>query len=285
MMPPVTSLPTGSEKRTSGRIVDCLLRSVCATCLWMGIMALSSCATGPQGPPLPDVQDHVQQTRERLERTLAERQAIESQLVELRLTMLELDAPSRDLFAPPFPNDLFRHIAVECLNTPSTQTEDPSAERPSFSLPNSNGESRKHRLTCRPPYLSRLLEQLEASTPAQRTSMLQLLVQLDRFYQIRTSLREALDRLPEDVSQHREYLAEQRAEIRRIRTRLEARKPEYTRSRWQRVGERLEGWRAHLRSLDMLADELERFSDTWSLQVRALNKTAYFLVTSEWRPE
>lgn len=256
-----------------------MLRWCLRVCLGLGVLGggLVGCATGRQGPPLPQVDDDIRQTRERIEATLDQRRDIESRLADLRERVRALASKPSDLFAAPFPIDLFRHVAIACLNTPSTRDE----AGPTLSI----SSETSHRLACRPPYLDQLREALERVSPERRRATLQLLVQLDRFYRLRTTLYESLDRLPDLVRQYRTFLAETRADLRRVYQRLEARRPEYARSRWERVEERFESIRAHLRDLEAMADELEQFEQTWLLQVRGLDKTIYFLITSEWRAQ
>jgi hypothetical protein len=209
------------------------------------------------GPSLPDLSAEHKQVGQRSKRLERIRQVMAEDLAELEALRVQISEGAPGRFARPFPLDLFKHVAVECLNQPW----DPNQLQTDDHGPSDRAESR---LACRPAFLERLLVELDDKVSARRDQALSMLENIDKLRQIRGKLRERLSRIPSILQATQSLLATRRAALRQTRVSYKRRRTEYSEQRWEQLEERLEVYESGLRELEVQIERLQDAFPGWS---------------------
>lgn len=246
--------------------------------------ALGAC-WGTTGPALPDMSVERDQVDRRSERLRLIRQVMREDLAEVQtLRQAFVDAPP-GLYARPFPLDLFKHVAVDCLNEPwdpnqlavdENGPDQPGQDQPGQDVPGQDepaGQSRLQ-LTCSPEFVDRLLVDLEEKVPERRSEAIAKLETLDALRQLRGKLRQRLRRIPPILRASRSMLAARRADLRQTRATYARRRTEYSAERWKELTQRLDLYEQNLRALD---EQIERLTEAWPSWEPALDQSVSML--------
>jgi hypothetical protein len=218
--------------------------------------ALSGCV-GTRGPSLPDVSVEQSQIAERSQRLERIRQVMSEDLAEFEALRVQVSAHAPGFFARPFPLDLFKHVAIECLNEPW----DPNQLETTDSGPSDTGDLG---LLCRPEFGDRLFVDLEERVPQRRQKALVMLENIDKLRQLRGKLRQRISRIPEISRASQSLLATRRADLRQTRTSYARRRTEYSDERWQKLERRLAAFEEDLGELEDQIERLQQVFPGWS---------------------
>lgn len=164
------------------------------------------------------------------------------------------ETPPR-FYRAPFPLDLFKHVAMACLNEPWNPAE--------LEDDDSSGTVRLKNdieLTCRPTFADQLDEQLRDRAPSRREKTLQKLSRIDKLRRLRGQLRERIGRIPRITRSQRDYTADARAELRQLQSTLKRRRTEYSTERWNQAQKRLQQQK---NALDALERAVKRLDTAW----------------------
>ena len=232
----------------------------------LATFGLTACASTPDPPP-PDLSAKEQEVEIRLRTLELSEENIEADLVQLAelardvATMIERTA-EREL-----PLSLIRMVAMNCLNAEYEGYVSEVVEL--------NGTP----LSCRPAYLDRLAQALEDAPVSDRDTTYQLLYAVDQSRLMRGSLRRRSARLPDALAEHREFIADERAGLRRLEAELEQQRNRYSASGWQAATEAVRMQRELLLRLSLRLDELEESYPLWAPRLDETMKTVYFDLT------
>lgn len=210
---------------------------------------------GTRGPALPDLSVERTQVDQRTERLRLIRQVMDEDLVELASLSEGFIDSEPGLYARPFPLDLFKHVAVDCLNEPwdpnqlAVDDEAAQAEQPAGL-----------QLTCSPEFADRLLVDLQEKVPSRRSEAIAKLELLDEIRRLRGKLRQRLSRIQPILRASRSMLAGRRADLRQMRASFERRRTEYSATRWKELQQRLDLYAKNLQALDT---QIKRLAETW----------------------
>lgn len=233
------------------------------------MVALASSACWQEtGPALPDLESSHNEITQRAERLRRIHDLMEEDLKrfeELEEAVVEADG---ELYEAPFPLDLYKHVAFDCLNEPwSRQDEDDPSSVGGRSLPEP--------ISCRPEFLELLMEVLDQRVPGRQDEALQRLAEVDRLRKLRGQLRWRLARIGPILDDSREMLASRRADLRRLRLSYERRRTEFSSERWARLQESLDAHGDDLDQLQVEISELAEAQPTWPDALDESVKTLY----------
>jgi hypothetical protein len=235
------------------------------------VLALPACL-GTRGPSLPDLSAEHSQVGQRSQRLLRIRRVMTDDLAEFETLRAQVSERESGLFARPFPLDLFKHVAIECLNQPwdpnqlqvdPSQADQPQADQPQTDQP-SQSDGPELGLACSPEFGGRLLVELEEQVPARRDQALSMLEKIDKLRELRGKLRQRLSRIPSILQASQSLLATRRADLRQTRATFRRRRTEYSDDRWQQLQERLDAFESELSELEVQIKELEEVFPGWS---------------------
>ncbi len=228
--------------------------------------ALAGC-WGTRGPALPDLSAQRDQVERRSVRLQRIGQVMREDIAQFEELREQFSQPEPSLYAPPFPLDLYKHVAVDCLNEPwdpnqlavSDQDTDDAKELP---------------ITCSPEFGERLLVELEEKVPERQQQAMAKLETLDELRQLRGKLRQRLSRIPAILRASRSMLAARRADLRQTRATYARRRTEYSAERWKELEDRLE---AYEDDLGALQEQIERLDEVWPQWSPALDQSVSML--------
>jgi archaellum component FlaC len=225
-----------------------------ALCL-SAFVLLGGCWLSQKGPEPPDLTKQVSETEERIQRIERIVEIMQRDLDKFERLRREFFETPLDFYNSPFPLDLFKHVAMACLNEPWNPNElDEDAESAAI---RSDADVE---LSCRPAFAGRLDDVLAEEAPDRRARTLQKLERIDTLRRLRGRLRDRIGAIPSIIRAQRNFIADQRAELRQLRASLERRRTEYSSARWNqaqsRVGEQSD-------TLDELATSVDRLDALW----------------------
>ncbi len=248
---PVTSMPK---------------RAFTLLCL-VGLCWASTGCFATHGPALPDLSEQhteIEQRSQRLERIIGVMTRDLGRVETLRQEFAHADAT---LYQPPFPLDLYKQVAVSCLNKPWDSSQ--------LHVDASDGDAEAGlNLSCQPEFGHRLAVELQEQVPERRAQALAKLRTLDELRQLRGRLRQRLSRVPAIVQASRSLLAARRAELRQMRAAQSHRRTEYSQDRWQQLQKRLEGYEQQLQHLQ---EHIERLAEAWPTWGPSLDQSVSML--------
>lgn len=215
---------------------------------------LTGCGAA-QSPPAPDILASREATVRRVDQLESLQLLMQEDLERFsslgrRFGAARFDEAGRDLYARPFPLDLFRYVCVACLN----EETDPTLEVVSHAA------DERAALTCQPAFLDDLLAELAGLEPEVGARARAKLLLIDEMRLVRGVLRQRIVRVPQMLRQSQVYLAEQRAEQRQLRAELERRRSLYRREDWRAIEQMLASYDAELAQLE---DAIERLTVTY----------------------
>lgn len=219
----------------------------------------TGCATAPDPDP-PDLNAPRESTELRIRSLDAAERSINGELVRIDELLLSLEARITEAESEEVPLSLLRLVAMNCLNTEY------------LDLTSLSGSS----LSCRPEHLDRLEEELARRPQIARDLADEFLLLIDQVRILRGSMRERLARQPENIADHREFLAEERAALRQLETDLDRRRSLYSDAGWWRSLDSIAAQRRLLRVLDERLDALEEAIPRWSQELEERVSTLYF---------
>lgn len=217
--------------------------------------ALSACG-GARGPALPDLTAEHNQVEQRSLRLKRIRQVMREDVRQVEVLREQFSQTDPRFFARPFPLDLFKHVAIECLNEPW----DPNQIEPSDAAEALDEMG----LDCTPEFAGRLLVQLQKKVPQRQEQALAKLQTLDELRKLRGKLRQRLSNIPSILRASRSMLAARRADLRQLRATYERRRTEYSDQRWRQLQERLDSLEKDLEALQDQIDHLTKVWPSWS---------------------
>jgi hypothetical protein len=235
--------------------------------LLAGAALVGTACFGTQGPPLPDLsaeQTQVERRAERLRLIEELMMADLEQFESLRRQFIEADP---ELYNPPFPLDLFKHVAVDCLNEPWDPNRLEASDHPAGSTDSPLG--------CSPEFHQRLVVALDEQVPERSEDALELLHVLDGLRQLRGKLRHRFARVAPIVEASRNLLAARRADLRQLRASYERRRTEYTSEHWRQLQQALDEHEQILQSLQARIERLDEAWPTWPPRLDESIRTLY----------
>ncbi len=239
--------------------------------------ATVACPARRQGPETPKLEASVDRVDRRLERLRGIREVMQRDLERVETLSGELAGTSTDLFGGEFPLDLFKHVAVSCLNASSIEPDDDS-EATADPSPSSDAP-----LQCRPRFSDRLVDRIDERTPDRRDRAMRLLARVDEFHTLRSRLWTRLRKIGDILEETREFVASQRAALRKRRTRWERRRQELSPERWHQLSRRFSAYAARLEELEEASDQLAEAVDSWPKHLDRANREMYLAITSQWK--
>ena len=227
--------------------------------------ALPAC-WGTRGPALPELSAEHNQIDQRSLRLERIRQVMDEDIAQVESLREQFVEPDPGLYARPFPLDLYKHVAIECLNEPW----DPNQLETS----NTAGVAGALGLRCTPEFGDRLLVELQERVPQRQEQAIAKLQTLDRLRQLRGKLRQRLSRIPDILRASRSMLAARRAELRQLRATYARRRTEYSAKRWQQLQDRFD---ALEKDLEALQEKIDRLAKAWPGWSPALDQSVSML--------
>lgn len=248
--------------------------------------AVAACPSRRQGPETPDLDQQSRATARRLERTRKIREVMTRDLETFRRLAEDLHDPPTELFADPFPLDLFKHVVVECLNAPATaETEvdnsGADAGSPAGGRPDA-GASTKTTLDCDARFVDELDDRLEEHSPEMRRRAFALLRKVDSFHELRIRLRRRIAKIDGILADNRDLLASRRADLRKLKSRWKQRKSELSARRWRELQNRIDALERNLEDLERETERLESAAEAWPDAIDRADYRVYFAITSRW---
>lgn len=233
----------------------------------------AACPARRDGPEIPDLTDQSNVVLRRIERTDRIDEVMVRDLAKVELIVGDLATMSTEVFAPPFPLDLFKHVAVNCLNASAAETES-ALEGGALTPPTG--------FACQPRFLDRLQTRLEAEAPGSKARAFEILHRVDMFHTLRVRLRTRMGKIEEILDSNVRFLASRRADLRKLRTRWKERRPELSTARWKELKQRLARYGDELDRLESSTDALRKSLEGWPGRLDEANRKMYFAITSHW---
>ncbi|MGM0557819.1 MAG: hypothetical protein ACQEVA_15650 [Myxococcota bacterium] len=232
-----------------------LLRTTKMLLLMGTFVAISGCWLSQKGPEPPDLSQQLTETEQRIQRIERIIEIMTRDLDKFERLRREFFQTPPSFYDEPFPLDLFKHVAMACLNEPwnPNQLEDDGTSA-------SIRMSSDIELTCRPTFAGRLDESLAERVPQRREKTLQKLERIDTLRQLRGRLRDRIGSIASIIRSQRNFIADERADLRQLRSSLERRRTEYSAERWREAQSRL---REQADALDQLDTSVDRLDQTW----------------------
>lgn len=255
--------------RRLGPIRPSRLRRACALALilWALGVGASGCFN-TRGPDPLDLSVAQQKISNDSQRLVQIRQVMERDLKELEALRLSFESAPQELYAHPFPLDLFKYVAMRCFNDPfDTRAGDV-------------GASEIDGLTCRSEYAGRLMVELHEQVPQHQAAALGQLTELDRLRQMRAKLLFRLGQLPGVLREMRQALATRRADLRRMRDAEARRRTEYRGDNWQEMERRFARFDQELNNLSTEIEQLAEVTPSWKPLVETQIAALYAHLTS-----
>ncbi|MFP4598291.1 MAG: hypothetical protein ACOC9J_04925 [Persicimonas sp.] len=213
----------------------------------------AACLTGG-GPALPDLSTEHNQITQRTERLRRIEELMERDVERFEVLREQFFETGEELYARPFPLDLYKHVAMECLNEPwdanELEEELPQAEA-------------MEALMCRPEFVDRLVVELHRQAPERRQEAVSKLHTLDEVRQLRGRLRRRLSRIEPILRASKNMVAARRADLRQMRLSYERRRTEYSAERWSQLQDGFEEYGEYLDDLERKIGSLERLWPSW----------------------
>lgn len=242
-------------------------------------LALLAALTGcweTRGPALPDLSSQRSEAGREAQRLQRIRQVMGEDVERFDGLREEFGDEPAQLYARPFPLDLYKQVAMECLNEPWDPNEDVVSDEES--LHESLG------LKCSPQFLGTLLDELSTQGSARRDEALARLRTVDEMRRLRGKLRHRLARIQPILQGSRSLLATRRAELRQARLSYRRRRTEYSASRWQQLQERLDAYRDELDQLEQRIIQLEDAWPSWPDELESSVSSLYMEISQLPRP-
>ena len=243
------------------------------------------CPARTQGPDLPDVTEDRSRVQRRVQRTKQIEVVMGRDLDRIDSLSDQLSTLPRDLFAGSFPLDLFKHVAVDCLNASAAEGASPESGPGEEMLSPVPAEKReKPKLACQPRFYDRLVTRLEVEAPERKTRALEVLQRIDEFHTLRLRLRIRQGKLEDIIADNRDFLAKRRADLRKQQEKWQERRQEFSAARWRELQRRLDRLSDDLNQLEQTTNQLDETSRDWPASIDAANRAMYFAITAEWEP-
>lgn len=243
------------------------------------VAVLVGCPSRRTGPDLPDLGEEGNRVVRRLERTRQIREVMERDLARVAELSGELADLSPELFGGSFPLDLFKHVAVNCLNASAAETveredrEGASTEEESTDRPT---------LACRARFVDRLYRRLDVQSPDRRATAHSVLRRVDQFHTLRQRLWRRIAATSDVLEDNRALIASRRADLRKLRQRWQQRRQEFSSARWKKLQEQFRTYADRIDRLDTLTERLRETAAVWPEQLDRANRRMYFAITSSW---
>ena len=227
------------------------------------VLLVAGCATSPDAP-MPDLEADGQHTEDRRASLDATESSIERELDSLQQLRADLDTVGEQIADIELPLALLRLVAMNCLNaTPGDSARD------TIDL-----EGRP--LSCEPAHLETFREALADHPTTARDAGYQVLYLVDQARLLRASLRQRLALLPQEVSEHYEYIAEERARLRQLSADVEQQRSLYSASDWREVHRRIDDHHQQLQDLEDRIEALAADFPDWPERVNDTTSRIYF---------
>jgi hypothetical protein len=245
-------------------------------CLCLACWGSAACfsARGPKPIDLSAERSRIARDGLRLQRI---RQVVARDLEQLERLRKTFEAAPPGLYKPPFPLDLFKHVAVDCLNEPYEADPDPDSTSGSS---NAASAAAPVGWTCTPEYADRLMVALHEKAPEREAAALHKLRTLDELRRLRGKLRYRLGQVPAILRESRRILATRRADLRRMRDAEARRRTEYSGERWDEMQRRFDEFERNLHELHTEIEQLAEVWPTWKPAVEQQISALYTQLTS-----
>ena len=256
--------------------------------LILGVMVAASpgCWLKRKGIAPPSVAQPVTELQRLSTRLQAVHTVLERDVARMETLRLEFFSAPSPLYAPPFPVELFRHVALSCLN----ELPHPAEESMEGGAPQSQEDAQEPGqdaaaapelvLTCQPVNLELLLG---AVSPARKSFTMEQLRRVDEMRTLRLKVARRLEQLPRMIEEAQLRVARQRAERRQLSEKLDQRRIDYDDTSWALAQKNLQRYAQEIdtveRSITQLTDQLSA-SHSW--RWRAQDTTRVFLYDLVW---
>ena len=231
-----------------------------------------------------------QNTQPALNLTAKQQQAQEqSQRVQLALRIMDEDvrrideltsqflSHDRDLYAPPFPMDLFKQTAMSCLNEPAGVKVEARDERQATFI-QTTLDAIQIKLRCNPHSLYLLIIQLQREVPDRIKETIEQLWRVDELRWLRSKVHQRVAKIPTLIRQQRLELDRQRLELGRVRAQLNRRQDEYNARDYKTSLSRLDQLSRQLAALELNLKGLDERHARWeSVTQESLNSFTFEL--------
>ncbi len=224
----------------------------------------AACFTG-SGPALPELSTERNQITQRTERLRRIEELMERDVERFEVLREQFFEAGDELYDRPFPLDLYKHVAMECLNEPWDANELEEESTPAEAV---------DALTCRPEFVERLVVELQRQAPGRRREAISQLHTLDSLRQLRGQLRRRLSRIEPILRASKNMVAARRADLRQMRLSYQRRRTEYSAERWSQLQD---GFEAHADHLDDLEQQIESLEQLWPRWPEALDRSVSML--------
>ena len=229
----------------------------------LGLFILSGCATVPDPAP-PNLAPSRDATEARWQSTIAAERSVIADLERLNETYDSLQKLTEQSAESELPISLLRLVSMNCLNTEYGDGISGGAGLDGTSL------------SCRPAHFDRLQTALADAPTADQDLAMELLTMVDQVRILRGSLRMRLARLPRTITEHREFIAEERAMLRQLESDLARRRTLYSSQGWRDVTQLIADHRVLLREFGDHLDALAEAYPAWPADVDTLVSQIYF---------
>lgn len=254
----------------------CLFASVASSACW-------ATAPGIDPPSVVEPVSELEQLSVRLESIYA---VLERDVTRMGTLRVEFFSPPAPLYADPFPLDLFRHVALTCLNElptedlsraegveePLPEEPDPESEPPGEEASGEDeiepsedalekdrgGRPPLVQLTCQPANLDFLFSKIPATRLEFAAAQMK---RVDEVRTLRLRIERRIARLPRILAAASAQIAEKRAARRQLAEQVNKRKLDYNKDQWDESMRRLKRYEKEIlrseRALEVLQKQLE----------------------------
>lgn len=231
------------------------------------LLIFAGCTSVP-GPPPPDLSAARTNSELRLRSLQAAEHTVGRELTLLQELLDAFTTQSHQILETSLPLGPVRLVAMSCLNTEYGDGI--------TTVVGLDGTP----LSCRPEHLP-ILERLLVEHPtSERDDVLQFLYLIDQIRILRGGLGLRLSRLPAVLEDHRDFIVEERANLRQLETELARRRPLYTPVSWGDSIETIAIQRRLLHELEDKIASLEAILPTWPATVNTTIADVYFRLSS-----
>ncbi len=239
----------------------------------MGLLALmlalscGACTSTPD-PQVQSLEPTAQATQARTQSVEASHQSITNSLDRLESLIADFDDLRDAAASADLPHSLLRLVAINCLN--AAYVASPQERHLLDGRP----------LSCDPEHLQLFSDSIADASTADRDRAHELLFMVDQIRLLRGALRQRLARLRSSASDHLDFIADERARLRRHEAQLEQQRHRFSDEGWQRAAEDLEGRRQELSELQARIADISELYPQWQPRIDDAISHLYFSLSN-----
>lgn len=239
-------------------------RHIITLTMWCKLCIFSLGCTIFKGAPAPSFATQRNLVAEQSQRLQHISAVMNADLREFQQLHDAFFAHALDIYASPFPIDLFKQTAMSCLNKPSS-TVGESPEQLAYTRAQLISFRRRFgiSLTCVPNELETCINTIVRRTPERLEFALAQLQNVDKLRRLRAKLKRRNTRLKAIIEQQYTRLATWRAEWRKTQAQLDRRRDEFNKNTWSITQTRLNRYKDNIEALKKSIVLLESTSVSW----------------------